>query len=291
MVMPQPEHDTPPAEINVFPDGGLTAPTNQHLGLAAAGIYCPNRFVAEHDAGDALLPQETQFEHAYSKGRDRCILLPIPGRINSSTRSEAHGLLIAICTKGAVHIGIDNLTVVERASQLLNLAEHLCTTRQIEATSSTRHGLAFEIARRLRKPERKHWAMQRDGDVWAAIWNVMLAKGPSTIRVSKVKGHATERDVAEGRSTAVHRLCNNVADGLVKEATALHGKGTNDLAYWLEARHMLYTTLMKSIQIFIITITIADKDERDRRKNLLTLSTNPSSSRCGCLSNCITALT
>lgn len=269
MVMPRPENDTPPTEINVFPDGGLTAPTNQHLGLPAAGIYCPNRFDATdtpHDDRDALLPQETQFEHYYTKGRDRCILLPIPGRINSSTRSEAHGLLIAICTRGAVHIGIDNQTVVERACQLLKIAEHLCTARQIEATMETTHGLAFEIARRLRKPERKHWAMQRDGDVWAAIWNVMLAKGPTAIRVSKVKGHATEKDVTEGRTTAVHRACNNVADGLVKEATALHGKSTNDLAYWLEARHRMYTTLMKDVQLFIITIIIADKEERDKRR-------------------------
>ena len=66
--------------------------------------------------------------------------------------------------------------------------------------------------------------MQRDGDVWSAIWKVMLAKGPTAINVTKVKGHATDKDVAEGRSTALHKACTNVADGLVKEATSMHGK-------------------------------------------------------------------
>ena len=197
MIMPQHVDDVPPPDINVYPDGGLTSPANQHFGLAAAGIYVPNRFTdkskacraacsgnlfpgtdggvangtsADEEGRGTLLPQEAQFEHAYRKRGDRCILLPVPGAINSSTRSEAHGLFVAICTDGAVHIGIDNKAVVDRAKQLILLADHLCNLRNIETATASRLGLAFEIARRLRKPERLHWGMQRDGDIWAAIW-------------------------------------------------------------------------------------------------------------------------
>jgi hypothetical protein len=73
------------------------------------------------------------------------------------------------------------------------------------------------------------------------------------------------QDVEQGRTTAIRRAGNNVADSLVREATDLHGKDTVDLAYWLEARHMAYVHMMLQIQKFIIALVIADKDERDRR--------------------------
>ena len=84
--------------------------------------------------------------------------------------------------------------------------------------------------------------------------------------VSKVKGHATIKDVEQGKTIATHRSCNNVADGLVREATALHGKDIADLVYWLEARHKAYTNVMIEVQTNSICLIIADKEERDRKK-------------------------
>ena len=40
-----------PDFINVYPDCGLTSPTNQHLGLAAAGIFGLKRY-ADEDGDD-----------------------------------------------------------------------------------------------------------------------------------------------------------------------------------------------------------------------------------------------
>ena len=94
--------------------------------------------------------------------------------------------------------------------------------------------------------------MQRDGDVWYAIWRVILAKGPDAAKVSKVKGHATLSDVAEQRTTAAHKAGNDAADGLVSEATVCHDKGTIDLAYWLEARQKAYGRFMAEVQHLII---------------------------------------
>ena len=190
----------------------------------------------------------------------------MPGQINSSTRSEAHGLLVGLCTKGPVHTGIDNKAVVDRACCLITLATNLCKERDDTEAMMRRIGLAFENARRLRKPETKHWQMQKDGDVWCAIWRSIISKGPKAIKVAKVKGHASNDDVTDGRVTAADKSGNDVADSLVREATLLHGKRTVDLAYWLEARHNTYKELMAQIQKFIIRMLTADKEERDRRK-------------------------
>ena len=81
-----------------------------------------------------------------------------------------------------------------------------------------------------------------------------------------MKGHATAEDIAEGKATAVDKAGNDVADSLVREATALHGKGTVDLAYWLEGRHKAYCEIMGEIQLFIIQMFTLDKEERDRRR-------------------------
>jgi hypothetical protein len=196
----------------------------------------------------------------------RCVHIPIPGLINSSTRSEAHGLLAGLCAKGPVHLGIDSKAVVDRAHLLLSIATSLCSQRDDEQYLRNHPGAAFEVARKLRKPERLHWQMQRDGDIWQAIWRAALAKGPTSIRITKVKGHATDADVQEGRATAEQKAGNDTADTLVKEATDLHGKGTVDLAYWIEARHGKYKQMMADIQHFIITMLNADQEARERRR-------------------------
>ena len=165
-----------------------------------------------------------------------------------------------------MHVGIDNKAVVDRACRLRGLAQELCQTRDDDVAMRTRVGRAFEVARKLRRPEAKHWQLQKDGDVWHAIWRVILAKGPGAIKVSKVKGHATAEDIEEGKATAVDKAGNDVADSLVRNATALHGKGTVGLAYWLEGRHKAYCKMMGEIQQFIIHMLTLDKEERDRRR-------------------------
>ena len=107
--------------------------------------------------------------------------------------------------------------------------------------------------------------MQKDGDVWAAIWNAIIQKRPQAVKVTKVKGHATEEGVRAGRATEVDKMGNAVADSLVGDATRLHGKRLVDLAHWPEARRKAYQAPMTSILRFIIKMPTADKEDRDRR--------------------------
>ena len=117
------------------------------------------------------------------------------------------------------------------------------------------------------KPEAKHWQMQRDGDVWYAIWRAILATGPDAVNVAKVKGHATLKGIDDQRATAAHKAGNDVADRLVSEATPCHDKGTVDLAYWLEARQKTDCQVMAEVQRFIIRMLSLDKRRKGSKSH------------------------
>ena len=42
----------------------------------------------------------------------------------------------------------------------------------------------------------------KDGDFIAIVQHLILAKGPETVRITKVNGHATDADVEQGRVRA-----------------------------------------------------------------------------------------
>eukprot|EP00973_Karenia_brevis_P007575 1026279-Karenia_brevis.AAC.1 len=96
---------------------------------------------------------------------------PLRGPSTSSTRPELLALILATLAPRAIHMGIDNLTVVRKANKFLS---------------------------RLMGPTSVHppnFAIIGDGDLWRLFWNIAAAKGPSSIRVTKVKGHALWEDV------------------------------------------------------------------------------------------------
>ena len=200
----------------------------------------------------------------------------ILGQVGSSTRSEAHGLLVAIARKGSVHVGIDNSTVVKRANKYLTMAARLCAKRDDFRAQEADSSHAMEIARQLRRPEKKHWQLQKDGDIWQAIWQAIIAKGPQAIRVTKVKGHATSSEVSSGKVEDVDKVGNDISDKLAAEGTLLHGEDKINLANWIAARHRAYCEFMDMIQVFIINMMTADKEARDLKAK----QSNPFSQPC-----------
>ena len=66
-----------------------------------------------------------------------------------------------------------------------------------------------------------------DGDLWLIFVSNLIVRGPSTLRVSKVKGHATEEDLRNGKSTQFLKDGNDGADaqattGLENRSNHLH---------------------------------------------------------------------
>ena len=93
------------------------------------------------------------------------------------------GVILALQSPGAVHLGVDNLSVVRHVGRLLD----------------GRHGpIPFELV--------------KDGDLLLLIKKMLQLRGLATARISKVKGHADEGMVLDGRVRGVDRLGNDATD-------------------------------------------------------------------------------
>ena len=108
----------------------------------------------------------------------------VPGPLQSVQRAEMWGVILALQTSRAVHLGVDNLGVVRHVGRLLD----------------GRHGpVPFELV--------------KDGDLLLLIERMLHLRGPDTVRISKVKGHADEGMVLDGRVRDLDRIGNNACRG------------------------------------------------------------------------------
>ena len=92
-------------------------------------------------------------------------------------------VILALQSDKAVHVGVDNLGVVRHVGRLLD-------------------GLLPSIPLEL----------VTDGDLLVLIPRMIDLRGSSTVRITKVKGHADGGMVADGRVRMLDRLGNNAAD-------------------------------------------------------------------------------
>ena len=94
----------------------------------------------------------------------------VPGPFQSVQRAELWGVILALQSSRAVHLGVDNLGVVRHVGRLLD---------------GCRGPEPFELV--------------NDGDLLLLIERILHLKGLDTVRISKVKGHADEGMVLDGR--------------------------------------------------------------------------------------------
>ena len=87
----------------------------------------------------------------------------VPGPLQFVQRAEMWGVILALQTFGAVHVGVDNLGVVRHVGRLLD-------------GGSFSHPLELIT----------------DGDLLILIRRMIDLRGSSTVRVTEVKGHADE---------------------------------------------------------------------------------------------------
>ena len=107
----------------------------------------------------------------------------VPGPLQSVQRAEMWGVILALQSSGAVHLGVDNPSVVRHVGRLLD----------------GRHGpTPFELV--------------KDGDLLLLLERMLHLRGLDTARTTKVKGHADESMVLNGRVPEVDRLGNDAAD-------------------------------------------------------------------------------
>ena len=107
----------------------------------------------------------------------------VPGPLQTVQRAEMWGVILALQTSRAVHLGVDNLGVVRHVGRLLD---------------GCRGTVPFELV--------------TDGDLLLLIDRMLRSRGLDTVRISKVKGHADDGMVFHGQVRREDKLGNDAAD-------------------------------------------------------------------------------
>ena len=146
--------------------------------VAGAGVYLP----ASELAVDGLI-WGTAEEHGDAR-LERCrAFLPALGVMQTVQRAEFWGAIITLQAYWPCHLGIDNLNVARSIGRLLDFD---CLTKPLPSV--------------------------KDGDLIALARCMIRARGRETVRVTKVKGHAEDVDVQQGRVRSVDQQGNAEAD-------------------------------------------------------------------------------
>ena len=119
-----------------------------------------------------------------SSGSERCRLyLSVPKPLHTVQWAELWGVIAALQAAKPVHLGVDNANVVAQVAHII-----------------------------ARKDPVRPFELLVDGDFLAPVRMLVLAGGLGTTAISKVKGHADEGLVRDGRVREAHRIGNNMAD-------------------------------------------------------------------------------
>ena len=146
--------------------------------VAGAGVYLP----ASELAFDGLIWGTAE---EYGDARlERCrAFLPVPGVMQTVQRAEFWGAIVALQAYWPCHLGIDNLNVARSIGCLLDSD---CLSKPLP--------------------------LVKDGDLIALARYMIRTRGRDTVRVTKVKGHAEDVDVQQGRVRLLDKQGNAEAD-------------------------------------------------------------------------------
>ena len=144
-----------PDHPNVWTDGSLVLDKVAGISSSGAGFF------ADHAASFWDVRSWGQVDLIHPVGyvpscRGVC---SVPGPFQSVQRAELWGVILALQSSGAVHLGVDHLGVVHHVGRLLD-------------------GHPGSIPSELVK----------DGDLLLLIDRMLRLRGPDTVRISKVKG-------------------------------------------------------------------------------------------------------
>ena len=176
---------------NVWTDGSLVLDKVAGISYSGAGffadhaasfwdVHCWGQVDLLHPVGNFPSCRCVRPDGEVQSCRGFCSVL---GPFQSFQKAELWRVILALQSSGAVHLGVDNLGVVRHVGRLLD---------------GRLGSIPFELL--------------EDGDLLLLIDRMLRLRGPDTVRISKVKGHADEAMVLNGQVREVDRLGNNAAD-------------------------------------------------------------------------------
>ena len=168
-----------PDHPNVWTDGSLVLDKVAGISSSGAGFF------ADRSASfwDVRCWCQVDLLHPAGSSPSCRGFCSVPVPFQSVQRAELWGVILALQSSGAVHLGVHNLNVVRHVGCLLD---------------GRPGSIPFELL--------------KDGDLLLLIDRMLRLRGPDSVRISKVKGHADEAMVLKGQVREVDRLGNNAAD-------------------------------------------------------------------------------
>jgi len=188
----------PPSHwVNIYGDGSYTTPTLWWAALGGYGIWMPK------------WPQPSQVEQFEPTGQEQPVILerilendeqqqiqpyrettsyhgPAIGQTGTSTRQELTAWITVLTIPCRSCYATDSASVLNKALRLIEAAERDLVDETM--------GISIKRGNPFKKP----WGLQVDGDLWEQAWEAVLKRGVGNQSLRKVKGHATEQDVADG---------------------------------------------------------------------------------------------
>ena len=168
--------DGVPGLPNIWTDGSRDEDLDGMVGVAGAGAYVGEvPWVFDDRAwGHA---QELNLDYDASRIFDM-----VPGPLQTVQRAEYWGAILALQAFMPIHLGIDNKNVCNNVGRI------------VAGWSGTPFSLCT------------------DGDLLCCIDNMIQYRSAHSVKVSKVKGHATDAMVAEGKVRKEDKDGNDAAD-------------------------------------------------------------------------------
>ena len=94
--------------------------------------------------------------------------------------------------------------------------------------------------------------MQVDGDLWELFWRTIRERSPYSIQISKVKGHATDQQVAEGKVRRTDKIGNDKADEAADEGVEQFTMPTLRLSKLYVKRHIAYSSFVSTLHEHLV---------------------------------------
>ena len=109
---------------------------------------------------------------------------------------------------GPLALGIDNQVVVTRGTKMVSEINPL--RRRLGNQGLTPQQADERVS--VMQQKGKKWPMTKHGDLWQVLWRGISIRGAGATVFTKVKGHATDKDIAEGRADQYSKDGNDQAD-------------------------------------------------------------------------------
>ena len=151
----------------------------------------------------------------------------LSGHRCSSTRTEIAAGIVAASAEGPQHQGTDSQCYLDKLKKILNGE---CLTKK------------------------RPWLIQTNGDLWELLEKMIKAKGKKAFKATKVKGHATDKQVEQGKHKKEHKEGNDEADRLATQGIAEHGDDTIQLGTFYARRQQDLLRLTITMQKFIVDV-------------------------------------